>query len=373
MTTRSRPVPTCPPVALGSSRQRTGQENPEPEGTARAPRRRTRSTDPSLDESKMEFHPNSSSQLSDSESVPASSERGGPTTRSRKRRPPPSLASSPPQAAASVPKKRARQRTSLKKAPPGYVEEEEDKKPPANESCCICMCEVEPDDLAGVSGCEHRFCFVCIEKWAERENSCPLCKVRFSKIDRINKKKKKGTKNTKRVKQRDQRSDLVPGAALEGLLGRMIENSRFAMASANNLTELLSSSANFASRHPNPPNIARLIFSATAGVGNFEFNTMQAPPPRTRSGPRSNPFRDEPNWSSDEEDSPLSNFLRAFHGPNNMMHVVRPISVTHTHFSSRSYASNINDSNAGNGVENPLNIDDSDDDTVEVVQVRRPA
>jgi hypothetical protein len=40
----------------------------------------------------------------------------------------------------------------------------------------------------------------------------------------------------------------------------------------------------------------------------------------------------------------------------------------------RSYASNINDSNAGNGVEKPLNIDDSDDDTVEVVhQVRRPA
>jgi hypothetical protein len=322
----------------------------------------------------MESEVRSSEHAGDSESASVSATRGGPTTRSRKRRGAPIQVPSPPQTAASAPKKRARQRTSLKKAPPGSVEEEEDKKPPANENCCICMCEVEPEDVAGVSGCEHRFCFGCIEKWAERENTCPLCKVRFSKIDRVNKKRKKGTKNTKKVKQKDQRSDLVPGAALEGLLGRMIENSRFAMASANNLTELLSSSsANFASRHPNPPNIARLIFSATAGVGNFEFNTIQAPPPRTRSGPRSNPFREDPNWSSDEEDSPLSNFLRAFHGPNNMMHVVRPISVTHTHFSSRSYASNINDTNAGNGVENPLNIDDSDDDTVEVVQVRRPA
>jgi hypothetical protein len=81
------------------------------------------------------------------------------------------------------------------------------------------MCDVDGDDLAGISGCLHTFCFNCIEKWAERENSCPLCKIRFTKIDRVNKKKKKGQKNSKRVKQRDQRSDLGPGAALEGLLG----------------------------------------------------------------------------------------------------------------------------------------------------------
>eukprot|EP00339_Tiarina_fusa_P023116 CAMPEP_0116996962 /NCGR_PEP_ID=MMETSP0472-20121206/579_1 /TAXON_ID=693140 ORGANISM="Tiarina fusus, Strain LIS" /NCGR_SAMPLE_ID=MMETSP0472 /ASSEMBLY_ACC=CAM_ASM_000603 /LENGTH=346 /DNA_ID=CAMNT_0004695729 /DNA_START=127 /DNA_END=1167 /DNA_ORIENTATION=+ len=346
MTTRSRPASTCPPAPLGTSRQRTSQEHPETEGVAISPRRRTRSTDPSIEDRKMEPQAKQNERPVDSEAGNGGAARGGPTTRSRKRRGVPSQVPPAPQTAASAPKKRARQGTTLKKAPPGSIGEEEDKKPSANENCCICMCEVEPDDLAGVSGCDHRFCFGCIEKWAERENTCPLCKVRFSKIDRINKKRKKGTKNTKKVKQRDQRSDLVPGAALEGLL------------------------ANFASRHPNPPNIARLIFSATAG--NFEFNTIQGPPPRTRSGPR-NPFRDEPNWSSDEEDSPLSNFLRAFHGPNNMMHVVRPISVTHAHFSSRSYASNINDTNAGNGVENPLNIDDSDDDTVEVVQVRRPA
>jgi len=82
------------------------------------------------------------------------------------------------------------------------------------------MCDVEPSDLAMINGCDHRFCFGCIEKWSERENKCPLCKARFTKIDRINKKRKKGTKNTKKVKQRDQRSDLAPGAALEGLIGK---------------------------------------------------------------------------------------------------------------------------------------------------------
>jgi len=82
------------------------------------------------------------------------------------------------------------------------------------------MCDVEPNDLALVNSCDHRFCFGCIEKWAERENKCPLCKIRFTKIDRVNKKRKKGTKNSKKVKQRDQRSDIVPGAALEGLIGK---------------------------------------------------------------------------------------------------------------------------------------------------------
>jgi len=81
------------------------------------------------------------------------------------------------------------------------------------------MCDVKPNDLAGINGCSHQFCFECIEKWAERENTCPLCKSRFTKIDRKSKKRKKGQKNTKKVKQRDQRSDLVSGAALEGLLG----------------------------------------------------------------------------------------------------------------------------------------------------------
>ena len=83
------------------------------------------------------------------------------------------------------------------------------------------MSDVEVGDLAKINSCDHRFCFSCIEKWAERENSCPLCKVRFTKIERLNKSRRKGQTNTKKVKKRDQRSDL-PGAALEGLLGKHI-------------------------------------------------------------------------------------------------------------------------------------------------------
>jgi hypothetical protein len=165
--------------------------------------------------------------------------RGGPNTRSRKRRAPepisPVAAAAPPATSRAAPVERKKTRckpvSNLKKPPPepknddGNQEDDDQKPAPVEHaSCCICMCDPEPEDLAMVSGCEHRFCFECIEKWAERENTCPLCKTRFAKIDRVNKqKRKKGAKNTKKVKQRDQRSDLVPGAALEGLLGTLFQ------------------------------------------------------------------------------------------------------------------------------------------------------
>jgi hypothetical protein len=144
-----------------------------------------------------------------------------PNTRSRKRQ---HTVQSNSVASVMPPRKRKRapkQPVQLKEPPPGSKCEEEEKKPSAEAtySCCICMCDVDHEELALINGCEHQFCFGCIEKWAERENTCPLCKVRFTKIDRINKRRKKGTKNTKKVKQKDQRSDVVPGAALEGLLG----------------------------------------------------------------------------------------------------------------------------------------------------------
>ena len=152
----------------------------------------------------------------------------GPNTRSKKRH-----ANEHVSGAESVPTQRKRSRSkpaALKKPPPAPVPnlEDEEKKPSAeeNSSCCICLCEVLPDELSLINGCDHRFCFECIEKWAERENTCPLCKMRFTKIDRVCKRRKKGTRNTKKVKQRDQRSDLVPGAALEGLLGKAFVNSR---------------------------------------------------------------------------------------------------------------------------------------------------
>ena len=291
------------------------------------------------------------------------SSRSGPATRSgrhtkRRSSDQGSASTSPPPLSDSQrPRKRAR--LNLKKPPPPQAEiAEDEKKPSPAESCCICMCEVKPDDLAGISGCEHRFCFGCIEKWAERENTCPLCKNRFNKIDRINKKRKKGQKNTKRVKQRDQRSDLVPGAALEGLLGRLLEDSHpHLFQYIHDLTELLST-ASFASRG-NHPSIARLIFS---GIGNLEpLNGTQARFSHTRT------VRLGETDDSDDEESPFSSFLRALNGreivgvPLTRVPLSQALTFT-TRTTSRSYASNSNDSTAGNMAENPLEINDSDDD-----------
>jgi len=235
----------------------------------------------------------------------------------------------------STPRKRARASPIKKEVSSPATEDDDEKKPAATESCCICMCDVDSDDLAGISGCSHTFCFHCIEKWAERENSCPLCKNRFTKIDRVNKKKKKGQKNSKRVKQRDQRSDLGPGAALEGLL------------------------ASFAQRHGSAPNIARLIFSGSS----FTFGTIHGP-----RFERHTFVEDNLMFSDSDDETPLSSFIRAFHGVQLPNPVLRPVTVN-AHVNSRSYASNSNDRNAGSRPENPLEIDDSDDDTVEVVDV----
>jgi hypothetical protein len=192
--------------------------------------------------------------------VPAPSE--GPSTRSRKRKhsetdqnPPPSSiiegpTLSPPNGGPSAARPSRRRPAaastkrgrngSLKKPPPASStagaataasakvsgdDDEDDvgeKKPAAAIfNCCICMCDVDPPDLAHINGCDHKFCFGCIEKWAERENSCPLCKQRFTKIDRVNKKRKKGTKNTKKVKQRDQRTDLTASVTVQGMVGTL--------------------------------------------------------------------------------------------------------------------------------------------------------
>lgn len=199
------------------------------------------------------------------------------------------------------------------------------------------MCDVKDDDLAGISGCDHKFCFECIETWAERENSCPLCKTRFTKIDRLSKKRKKGQKKTKKVKQRDQRSDLVPGAALESLLATLTQRG-------------------------GAPNFARLIFSGTT-IG---FATSGGMARRHAFFDEPHPFNGLAGFSDDEDDddeSPLSSFIRAFHSASHIPNR-RPIFI-----SSRSYASNSNDRNAGNRAENPLEIEDDSDDDVEVVEV----
>lgn len=275
-------------------------------------------------------------------------------------------------------------RSNLKSPPPGSSKTDESEEEVKTASCCICMDEPKPADLANISGCDHLFCFECIEKWSERENTCPLCKVRFSKIDRVNKSRRKSSggggdraKNTKRVKQKDQRSDLAPGAALEGLLASF------------------ASSANFP-----PHRVARLIFS---GMGAAPF--MMPGSSSLRSGraagaaaaARANALEDS-LFSSDTDDDddsasflPQPSFADLFRavpiaaarrsGPPGSGAVIvgsglqglRGVSLpAFDPPTGRSYASNVSDRNAGRGAENPLEIeDDSEDEEVEVVQVTR--
>ncbi|KAL3772052.1 hypothetical protein ACHAWU_008074 [Discostella pseudostelligera] len=58
--------------------------------------------------------------------------------------------------------------------------------PVADFTCAICLdTPASLTDAASISGCTHKFCFDCIDKWADTENRCPCCKARFRTIDRV--------------------------------------------------------------------------------------------------------------------------------------------------------------------------------------------
>lgn len=268
------------------------------------------------------------------------------------------------------PPAKKQKRGNLKSPPPASGNAKSDGSEPAQEettaSCCICMDEPKPSDLASINGCEHLFCFECIEKWAERENSCPLCKVRFTKIDRVNKaKKKKGeaAKNTKKVKQKDQRSDIATGAALEGLLASF------------------ASSASFPHQR-----VARLIFS---GIGHTSGNPFAVLPGAARRAAAGGTSLEDSLFSSDTDDEEgsfmpgASSFAEFFRSVPRAPGIIVSTGLGGRHGinvtlggdppTGRSYASNGGDSNAGRQAENPLEIeDDSDEEDIEVVQVTRP-
>ena len=98
----------------------------------------------------------------------------------------------------------------------------------ADDNCCICLDKPSDHELSQIDGCIHPYCFSCIEKWSERENSCPQCKSRFSKIERVHKLKKRRAngntpikENVKKVKTRDQRADYRPNNSLHGFFAHM--------------------------------------------------------------------------------------------------------------------------------------------------------
>ncbi|KAG5180699.1 hypothetical protein JKP88DRAFT_323457, partial [Tribonema minus] len=47
--------------------------------------------------------------------------------------------------------------------------------------CSICL---DAPRQRGALACGHAFCFDCIRDWSQRETTCPLCKQRFTAIQR---------------------------------------------------------------------------------------------------------------------------------------------------------------------------------------------
>lgn len=56
----------------------------------------------------------------------------------------------------------------------------------ASESSSCAICHETNQNMATIDCCSHSFCIACIKEWSERENTCPLCKTRFSTIHHFN-------------------------------------------------------------------------------------------------------------------------------------------------------------------------------------------
>ncbi len=54
-----------------------------------------------------------------------------------------------------------------------------------NDECVICLCKCGIDSI--VTECKHIFCYKCLEKWKETNDStcCPICKNILNNNDRI--------------------------------------------------------------------------------------------------------------------------------------------------------------------------------------------
>eukprot|EP00547_Thalassionema_nitzschioides_P004175 CAMPEP_0194215878 /NCGR_PEP_ID=MMETSP0156-20130528/17972_1 /TAXON_ID=33649 /ORGANISM="Thalassionema nitzschioides, Strain L26-B" /LENGTH=415 /DNA_ID=CAMNT_0038944511 /DNA_START=113 /DNA_END=1360 /DNA_ORIENTATION=- len=243
----------------------------------------------------------------------------------------------------------------------------------SSSTCCICMSHPDVTEVATIDGCDHKFCFNCIEKWSDRENTCPLCKNRFNRINRVMRgkgKRKKGQKGTKKVKQRDQRADLNPNNGFDSLLAN-ISGTAFQNPIARLIFSGLPSSMDLVpqrrdgrvSRYRNAPShIEEALYSDNdegsdgEGSGYQSFvDTMRRV--SARSG--GDLLGAYPILAGSLRGRPL----RSVMFPTTAMAAPVPSRVT------RSYAANADDVNAGGTADNALEIVDDSDDEVEVVDV----
>jgi hypothetical protein len=271
----------------------------------------------------------------------------------------------------SSPRSPKRARSSLK--PPPNAKKDPDS--PETASCAICMCEPDREDISNIDGCAHLFCFSCIGKWADTENSCPLCKSRFSRIARVHpQRKKKGgpsIHNVKRVKHQDQRSDVVSGAALENLLASIAQNGTLPGASAGSrLGYIFARMGNGFPLHGVRTSRVTTTFSGFS----LEDNLFESDDEDDES------YVAVPNFMNVIMRSSLATTMASRHrGSINMSagspfnHIISDHTLRAAMAPARSHATNSAQVGAGTAAENPLEIgdDSEDDDVVEVVQVSR--
>jgi hypothetical protein len=176
-----------------------------------------------------------------------------------------------------------------------------------------------PSDIATLSGCDHTFCFACIQQWSKTENTCPLCKKRFDSI----------TSDTAslKVKARSQRSESA--IALESLLHSIGTN----------------------------PGISQLLMRTFHNTNNHRHNRRP----------------DEEEDSDDEDDdSAFPAFMNVF-----LRSTITTTTTTHVHHAPPAYFRRTTRSSTAEGRSTEHAIDlcqddeNDDDDDVQVVHVTR--
>jgi len=243
-----------------------------------------------------------------------------------------------------------------KKSKVAGSDKNEEKTPDSVQKCTVCFEVPSEEELARIDGCGHLFCFSCIEKWAERQNTCPLCVKRFAKIERIVKpKRKKGEKrmkSSKNVNNRDQRADMVhPLQSLfEALRNRERGRNNGGVDSSEDhpfLRFMFENILNDSDDNDDPtPRVFHVRRSSTRSRSS------------TNNNPRSGTATIRFATINDSNEIPPG-FVPFYHGSFHTSN--SPGSVP------RSFARNGNDSRAGSSSRNALEIADDDDEVIEIL------